>query len=300
MTRDLYGYGNQYPDVRWPGEARLAVSLVLNVEEGAELAISAGDERNETVHEAVQPVEGAPDLCMESHFEYGARVGYWRICEMVDACGMPLTLNACARALEAMPWIGADAARRGYEIQCHGYRWEPHAGMQEGQERELIARCVAIVERVYGKRPVGWHTKSSASVNTRRLVAEAGFLYDSDAYNDDAPYYVAVDGKAHLVLPYAFDTNDMRFFNAAPFVSSRDFADYCIEAFERLWAEGGHAPKMLSIGLHTRIIGRPARIGGLASLLRHMQHKGKVWFARREDIARHWFEKLPPPRLAPL
>ncbi len=134
------------------------MSLVLNVEEGAELAISAGDERNETVHEAVQPMEGAPDLCMESHFEYGARVGYWRICEMADALGMPLTLNACARALEAMPWVGRDAARRGYEIQCHGYRWEPHAGMGEGQERELIARCVAIVERVYGKRPVGWHT----------------------------------------------------------------------------------------------------------------------------------------------
>jgi allantoinase len=169
-----------------------------------------------------------------------------------------------------------------------------------GQEREPIARCVAIVERVYGKRPVGWHTKSSASVNTRRLVVDAGFLYDSDAYNDDAPYYVAVNGKAHLVLPYAFDTNDMRFFNAAPFVSGRDFADYCIEAFERLWTEGEHAPKMLSIGLHTRIIGRPARIGGLVSLLRHMQHKGKVWFARREDIARHWLEKLPPPRLAPL
>jgi peptidoglycan/xylan/chitin deacetylase (PgdA/CDA1 family) len=294
MTRDLYGYGNKYPDVRWPGETQLAVSLVLNVEEGAELAISAGDERNETVHEAVQQVEGAPDLCMESHFEYGARVGYWRICDMVDTFGLPLTLNACARALEATPWIGADAAKRGYEIQCHGYRWEPHAGMEEAQERALIAQCAAIVERVYGKRPVGWHTKSSASVNTRRLVAEAGFLYDSDAYNDDTPYYVTVNGKAHLVLPYAFDTNDMRFFNAAPFVRARDFADYCIDAFERLWAEGAHAPKMLSIGLHTRIIGRPARIGGLASLLRHMQQKGKVWFARREDIARYWLEKLPP------
>jgi peptidoglycan/xylan/chitin deacetylase (PgdA/CDA1 family) len=296
MTRDLYGYGNEYPNLRWPGEARLAVSLVLNVEEGAELTISADDGRNETVHEAVQPVEGAPDLCMESHFEYGARVGYWRVCETVDAFGMPLTLNVCARALEAMPWIGADAARRGYEIQCHGYRWESHAGMEEGQERALIASCVATVERLYGRRPIGWHTKSSASVNTRRLVAEAGFLYDSDAYNDDTPYYVDVNGKAHLVLPYAFDTNDMRFFNAAPFVRSRDFADYCIEAFERLWAEGVHAPRMLSIGLHTRIIGRPARIGGLTSLLRHIQHKGQVWVARREDIARYWREQLPPRR----
>jgi peptidoglycan/xylan/chitin deacetylase (PgdA/CDA1 family) len=296
MSRDLYGYGNDYPDLRWPGAARLAVSLVLNVEEGAELTISAGDGRNETVHEAVQPVEGAPDLCMESHFEYGARVGYWRACETIDAFGMPLTLNACARALETMPWIGADAARRGYEIQCHGYRWESHAGMEEAQERALIARCVAVVERLYGRRPLGWHTKSSASVNTRRLVAEAGFLYDSDAYNDDTPYYVDVNGKAHLVLPYAFDTNDMRFFNAAPFVHSRDFADYCIEAFECLWAEGVHAPKMLSIGLHTRIIGRPARIGGLTSLLRYIQDKGQVWVARREDIARYWREQLPPRR----
>jgi allantoinase len=258
MPRDLYGYGNQYPDVRWPGGARLAVSLVLNVEEGAELAVSAGDEGNESVHEAVQTVEGAPDLCMESHFEYGARVGYWRICDTADAFGMPLTLNACARALEATPWIGVDAARRGYEIQCHGYRWESHAGMEEERQRALIARCVAIVEGVHGKRPVGWHTKSSASVNTRRLVAEAGFLYDSDAYNDDASYYVAVNGKAHLMLPYAFNTNGMRFFNAAPFVSSRDFSDYCIDAFERLWAEGENAPKMLSVGLHTHIIGRPA------------------------------------------
>jgi allantoinase len=295
MTRDLHGYGYKYPDLRWPGDARLAVSIVLNVEEGAELAVSAGDERNETVHEAVQKVEGAPDLCMESHFEYGARVGYWRICETVDSFGMPLTLNACARALEAPPWIGGHAARRGYEMQCHGYRWEPHAGMDEAKERALIAKCIAVIERVYGKRPVGWHTKSSASVNTRRLLVEAGFLYDSDAYNDDVPYYVNVAGKPHLVLPYAFDTNDMRFFNAAPFVSARDFADYCIDAFERLWAEGVNAPKMLSIGLHTRIIGRPARIGGLSSLLLHMKQKGRVWFAKREDIARYWLEKLPPP-----
>jgi peptidoglycan/xylan/chitin deacetylase (PgdA/CDA1 family) len=232
MSRDLIGYGGKYPGVRWPGGARLAVSLVLNVEEGAELALSAGDEKNEYVHEAVQPVEGAPDLCMESHFEYGARVGYARVCDAADAAGAPLTINACARALEATPWIGRDAIRRGYQVQCHGYRWEAHAGMDEAKERALVEKCTRILTETTGTRPLGWHTKSSASVNTRRLVAEAGYLYDSDAYNDDAPYYVPVNGKPHLVVPYAFDTNDMRFFGNPAFVRGQDFADYCIDAFE--------------------------------------------------------------------
>jgi allantoinase len=139
MMRELKGSANRYPNVRWPGGARVAVSVVLNIEEGAELLLSAGDERNEAIHEAIQQVEGAPDLCLESHFEYGARVGYWRICELADHYGVPLTLNACARALAAMPWVGEDAAQRGYESQCHGWRWEPHAGMDEAQERALIA-----------------------------------------------------------------------------------------------------------------------------------------------------------------
>ena len=207
---------------------------------------------------------------------------------------MPLTLNACARALEATPWVGADAAARGYEVCCHGYRWEPHAGMDEARERALIAKSVEIIRRVHGKPPVGWHTKSSASVDAWPLLAEAGFLYDSDAYNDDAPYYVEVSGKPHLVLPYAFDTNDMRFFDGYAFVRGSDFAGYCADAFDRLWEEGAQAPRMLSIGLHTRIIGRPGRIGGLAALLRHVQAKGGAWFVRREDIARYWLEHAPP------
>jgi allantoinase len=295
VMRDLKGYANRYPDVRWPGGARVAVSVVLNIEEGAELLLSAGDERNEAIHEAIQQIEGAPDLCLESHFEYGARVGYWRICELADHYDVPLTLNACARALEATPWVGADAAQRGYEIQGHGWRWEPHAGMDEAKERTLIAQCVETIRRVHGKPPVGWHTKSSASVNTRRLLVEhGGFLYDSDAYNDDAPYYVQVAGQPHLVLPYAFDTNDMRFFDGYAFVRGADFAGYVIDAFDRLWEEGARQPKMLSIGLHTRIIGRAARIGGLEQALKHMQEKGGAWFARREDIARHWLTEAPP------
>ena len=294
-ARDFRGYGGRYPQACWPNGARVAVSLVLNIEEGAELAISAGDERNEIIHEAVQKVEGAPDLCMESHFEYGSRAGYWRITALVERLGVALTLNACGRALEATPWVGEDAARRGYEVCCHGWRWEPHAGMPEAHERALIARAVQTIRRVHGKGPVGWHTKSSASVNTRRLLVEhGGFLYDSDAYNDDAPYYVEVSGRPHLVLPYAFDTNDMRFFDSYAFVRAEDFAGYAADAYDWLHTEGAHRPVMLSIGLHTRIIGRPGRIAGLAAALRHIRQKGGAWFARREDIARHWLENVPP------
>lgn len=295
MPRDLHGYAQQYPDVRWPHGAQLAVSIVLNVEEGAELALSAGDERNEARHEVNHEVVDAPDLCMESHFEFGARVGYWRITNLLDAHAVPLTLNACSRALEATPWIAADAARRNYEICCHGWRWESHAGMEQGAERALIARAVESIRRLHGKAPVGWHTKSSPSVNTRRLLVEhGGFLYDSDAYNDEAPYYVEVLNRPHLVVPYAFDTNDMRFFDSFSFVRASDFADYCVDSFDWLWREGAHQPRMMSIGLHTRIIGRPGRIQGLASALEHMQAKGKVWFARREEIARYWLDKVPP------
>ena len=297
MSRDLKGYQHQYPAVKWPGGARVAVSFVLNVEEGAELTLSAGDEKNEVVHEAVQQVEGAPDLCMESHFEYGARVGYGRIAGVVDAHGIPLTVNACARALEATPWIAADAVQRGYEVCCHGWRWESHAGMEEARESALIARAVAALTQTVGRAPVGWHTKSSPSVNTRRLLVEhGGFLYDSDAYNDDCPYYVEVAGQPHLVLPYAFDTNDMRFFNHGGFVFGDDFARYCIDAFDRLYREGAEQPRMLSIGLHLRIIGRPARIGGLERLLAHVAAHPGAWCARRDAIAHAWRDGLGLPR----
>jgi peptidoglycan/xylan/chitin deacetylase (PgdA/CDA1 family) len=294
-ARDFSGYRWNYPQLRWPGDTGLAVSFVLNVEEGAELALSAGDARNEGRHEVNHEVVGAPDLCMESTFEYGARVGYWRITRMLMAAGIPLTLNACARALEATPWIAADAAEQGFEICCHGWRWESHAGMVESDERALISRCVATIERLHGRAPVGWHTKSSASVNTRRLLAEhGGFLYDSDAYNDDLPYYVRAAGKPHLVLPYAFDTNDMRFFDSFNFVRGNDFADYAIDAFECLLEESRSAPRMMSIGLHTRIIGRPGRINGLAKLLAHMRQRGGAWCATREQIARYWLARMPP------
>jgi peptidoglycan/xylan/chitin deacetylase (PgdA/CDA1 family) len=297
-ARDFAGYQGREPAFRWPGDAGLAVSFVLNVEEGAELALTSGDERNESRHEVNHEVVGAPDLCMQSMFEYGARVGYGRITRLLQQAGLPLTLNACVRALEATPWIASDAAARGFEVCCHGWRWESHAGMDEEHERALIARCVQGIARLYGRAPVGWHTKSSASVHTRRLLVEhGGFLYDSDAYNDDLPYWVPVDTAAgtcaHLVLPYAFDTNDMRFFDSFAFVRGSDFADYVIDAFEALRAESRHAPRMMSIGLHTRIIGRPGRIGGLQRVVDHIRRRSGTWVATREQIARHFMAAVP-------
>jgi peptidoglycan/xylan/chitin deacetylase (PgdA/CDA1 family) len=257
-ARDFKGYAGHPPHARWPHEARVAVSLVLNIEEGAELSLSAGDERNEEVHEIVGSSADTPDLCMESHFEYGSRAGYWRIVELLQRFDAGVTLNVCARALETTPWIGTDAGRNGYEIMCHGYRWEAQNHLSEEQERALIRRCVDSISRSAGQRPLGWHCKSMASLNTRRLlVEEGGFLYDSNAYNDDLPYIVDVGGHAHVVVPYSFDTNDMRFQAGRGFEFGGDFARYCCDAFDWLWREGATRPKMMTVGLHTRIIGRP-------------------------------------------
>ncbi len=183
----------------------------------------------------------------------------------------------------------ADAVARGHEISCHGYRWETHAGMEESRERAVIARTVESIAAAAGRPPVGWHTRSAASVNTRRLLCEhGGFLYDSDAYNDDLPYVLTVAGAPHVVLPYSFDTNDMRFGPGGGFVFAEDFARYCADAFDRLWEEGAKAPKMMSVGLHLRFIGRPGRIRGLEMFLDHIARKGRAWIARRDEIAHHW------------
>ena len=292
--RDFYGYGPTPPAVKWPGKAPLAISFVLNIEEGAEFSVTSGDPYNEDTHEVRNRIEGSPDLCMESHFEYGARAGYWRIMRAFEEANIPITLNACARGLLATPWVAEKALARGDELCCHGWRWEAHAGMALEAERALIAKCVQSFINVSGKAPVGWHTKSSASVNTRALLVEhGGFLYDSDAYNDDLPYYLTVSGKPHLVLPYGFDTNDMRFFVNHDLVLGQHFCDYTMDAVRALMQEGVGAPRMLTIGLHTRIIGRPGRMIGLINLIKALKAL-PVWFARREDIARHWLTHCPP------
>jgi peptidoglycan/xylan/chitin deacetylase (PgdA/CDA1 family) len=267
---------------------------VINVEEGAELSLSAGDERNEKTYEVTDEVVGVPDACMETHFEYGTRAGYWRIISTLERFGVPATLSACGRALEISPWLAQDAVRRGHEVSAHGYRWEPHAHMTESEERAVIARTVRAITAAAGTRPVGWHTRSTPSPNTRRLLVEAGgFLYDSDAYSDDLPFFVDVAGARHLVIPYSFDTNDMHFHQGMQrFVTAGDFAEYVGDAFDALWREGQSAPKLLSLGLHLRMIGRPGRIAGLERALAHMRERGGVWFARRDAIARHWIARF--------
>lgn len=290
--RDFIGYRNRPPAVRWPGDARVAVSFVLNFEEGAEFTVGDGDTRNESVYEVIDQQPGL-DPCIESHFEYGTRVGYWRIVDLAARHAVPLTVSACGRAVERSPWLVQDAAHRGHEIAAHGYRWETHAGMAIDQERRAIVATIDAFEQALGRRPVGWHTRSVRTANTRRLLVENGFVYDSDAYNDDTPYCVDVQGRRHVVLPYAFDTNDMQFQNTQRFATGGAFAQYVCDAYDWLEREGEHAPRMLSVGLHLRMIGRPGRMGALERIFEHLARRGHAWIATREQIARHWLAHAP-------
>jgi peptidoglycan/xylan/chitin deacetylase (PgdA/CDA1 family) len=282
--------------LRWPGGAGLAVSFVLNIEEGAELSVADGDAANESVHEVTHRIDGGPDYCMATHFEYGARAGYARVRQRFVDAGWPLTLNVCGRALERTPWVADDVRRLGWEPCGHGWTWTSPAGLPEADEAAVIARTSDAIERLCGRRPSGWHNKSSRTPATRRLLRTTGdFEYDSDDYGDDLPFLIDLgDGRPpHVVLPYGFDTNDMRFLDRGGFVRAADFAGYAIDAVEALRAEARHAPRMLTIGLHTRIIGRPGRIAGLDALIAHLQGLGgDVMPMTREDIARHWRDTL--------
>lgn len=288
--RNFIGHGQHPLHAQWPGGARVAVSLVLNVEEGSEQAISRGDPVNEHVYDMIDVVAGVPNPTMESHFDYGPRAGYWRIVRVLEKYGATCTVNACAEALALSPWLGKDALARGYEISCHGYRWLSPRGTSEAQERDWIDRAVKTIADACGVRPIGWHTRGPHTPNTRRLlIEEGGFLYDSDAYDDDLPYLVDAGDRQHVVLPYSLDTNDMRFQRPdSAFVCARNFAEYVTDAFNWLWEEGQTTPKMMTIGLHIRTIGRPARIWGLDRVLAHIREKGSTWIARRDEIARHW------------
>ncbi len=287
--RDFRGYADNPPPIRWPGDARLALSIVVNIEEGAELSLGAGDEANESIYESREQVDGVRDLCMESHYEYGTRRGWPRIRALLRAHGVRATLNANGRALAYSPWIAAEAVADGHEVSSHGWRWERQVYMSEEEERRVIARSVEAIALAAGTPPVGWHTRSATSPNTRRLLAEhGGFLYDSNAYNDDMPWMAEAAGREIVVLPYAFDTNDMRFQPGGGFIQGEDFARYCIACLDRLLKEGEREPRMMSVGLHLRIIGRPARIGGLEAFLAHAARQPGVWFARRDEIAHAW------------
>ena len=241
------------------------------------------------LHEIREEVEGVPDPCMETHYAYGARVGFWRILDAFAGHGMLATFSSCGRAVAANPFLAHVPHAAGHEISAHGWRWERQANMDEATERAVIARTVSAIRDATGEAPVGWHTRSAASPNTRRLLLEhGGFLYDSDAYDDDLP---RMHAPGHVIMPYGFDCNDMRFSPGGGFVQAEDFSRYCIGAIEWLLKEGARAPKMLSIGLHLRIIGRPGRMAGLAAVLEHVARCPGIWVARRRDIAAHWLAR---------
>lgn len=290
--RDLLGYRGRPPHPHWPQQARLAVSLVLNFEEGAEHAIAEGDGHNEAVYEVTDRLEGIPDPCLQSHFDYGTRAGWWRVMDVLQQFGAPCTVSACGAAVQRLPALAQDAVARGHEVSAHGWRWESHARMAPEQEAASIARTVQAIETACGVRPVGWHTRSAASPHTRALLMqEGGFLYDSDFYGDDLPVTMQrPDGTPYVLLPYAFDTNDMQFQHTHRFARAEDFAGYVTDAIDWLWREGATQPKMLSVGLHLRMLGRPARMSALERILAHIHDKGAIWLARRDAIARHWLQ----------
>ena len=301
--RDLVGYGEHPPHARWPGGARIALQFVLNYEEGAENSVLHGDAASETFLSEMVGAQAfrARHLSMESLYEYGARAGVWRLLRVFRERAVPLTVFGVAMALERHPAVVEAFLRDGHEIASHGWRWISYQDVDEATEREHVARAVAIFRRLTGDAPQGWYTGRDSPATRRLVVEHGGFAYDADSYADDLPYWVEVDtarGRVpHLVVPYALDSNDMRFATPQGFNSGEQFFAYLRDAFDVLYAEGDPAccdrPKMLSIGLHCRIAGRPGRLAALARFLDHARAHDAVWFARRIDVARHWMASHP-------
>ncbi len=294
--RDLIGYGATPPHAQWPNGARIAVQFVLNYEEGAERSILHGDPFSEFfLSEMVgaQPIPGLRNMAMESLYEYGSRAGFWRIRRLFDALGLPLTVFGVAQAMERHPDAVEAMMDSGWEIASHGYRWIDYQHFTEDQELEHIGKAIEIQTRLTGQRPLGWY-QGRTSPNTARLIAqEGGFVYDADSYADDLPYYDDQHGRPQLIVPYTLDANDMRFTAAQGFNTGEHFFTYLRDAFDALYAEGETAPKMMSIGLHCRVVGKPGRILGLKRFLEHVMSRDKVWVARRIDIALHWLATHP-------
>jgi peptidoglycan/xylan/chitin deacetylase (PgdA/CDA1 family) len=289
--RDLVGYGGRPPLVSWPGGARIAISLVVNYEEGSELAVGDGDATSERGLSEVpyRPwPPGQRDLAMESMYEYGARAGFWRLLDLFDELEVKSTFYVCAVALERNLRAAGEIRRRGHDVVSHGYRWEDVTLLSRAQEREHIRLAVESIARTTGERPVGWYCRTGPSVNTRELlVEEGGFLYDCDAYNDDLPYWTTTGETAHLVIPYTLVNNDSRF-SSGQFGSPDAFEEHLRYSFDRLYHEGAVAPKMMSVGLHMRVAGHPARAEALSRFIAYAKSYPGVWFARRIEIARHW------------
>jgi allantoinase len=304
--RDLIGYGRQPPHPRWPGGARIALQFVLNYEEGGENAVLHGDPASEQfLSEMFNPAAfAARHMSMEGIYEYGSRAGVWRLLREFERRGLPLTIFGVSMALQRHPELTAAFRQLGHEIACHGWRWISYQNLDEATEREHMRIGMEIITALTGERPVGWYTGRD-SPNTHRLVADyGGFEYDSDYYGDDLPFWMQVrktDGSVvpQLIVPYTLDTNDMRFSSAQGFAQGEDFFTYLKDAFDVLYAEGdphgADAPKMLSIGMHCRLLGRPGRMRSLQKFLDHVQGHTQVWICRRIDIARHWREVHPFP-----
>jgi allantoinase len=293
--RDFVGYGRNPPNPRWPNGARLAVNFVMNYEEGSEASVSDGEDYTDTnlteAHGVNQPAKGR-DLAAEGMFEYGSRVAFWRLLRLFQERNLAMTVFGCALALER----NAEAARAiraaGYDVCCHGWRWLRPTGLTQAQEREQIAKAVASLKETIGERPLGWYCRYGPSVHTRRLLAEeGGFLYDSDSYADELPFWQTVAGKPHLVVPYSLATNDGKYLTATG--TSSQWFEFIRDAFDMLYKEGADQPKMMSIGLHMRLIGHPSRAAGLERVLDHVLRHQDVWIARRVDIARHWRQVYP-------
>jgi len=291
MVRDFIGYGGNPPRVEWPGGARVALNLVINYEEGSELGAVEGDPQRELTGEAPYPAKPTErDLANESMFEYGSRVGVWRIMRILDKYDATCTIFACALALERNPPVVEAFKKHGYDMVGHGYRWISHYGMTEEQEREHIRKTRESIERTTGQRIIGWFTRPLQTVATRRILAEEGFTYDTGCFNDDLPYFEQVAGRRFLVVPYTLEQNDTRYWKNQMFTAN-DFFEYVRDAFDTYYEEGATHPKMMSVGLHDRIIGRPGRSQGLDRFLAHVRKFPDVWITNRNEIARFWIER---------
>ena len=300
--RDMIGYGANPPDARWPGGAKVAVQFVLNYEEGGENCILHGDAASEAFLSDIagaQPWQGQRHWNMESIYDYGARAGFWRLHRLFTGAGIPVTIYGVATALARSPEQVGAMQDAGWEIASHGLKWVEHRDMPEDQERAQIAEAIRLHTEVVGERPLGWYT-GRCSENTVRLVAEeGGFAYISDTYDDDLPYWIEVGERDQLIIPYTLEANDMRFATAPGYITGQQFFTYLRDAFDVLYAEGQEgAPKMLSIGLHCRLIGRPGKLAGLKRFIDYIQGFDGVWTPRRIDIARHWAETHPHKRKA--
>ncbi len=293
--RNLVGYGNKEMNVVWPNNSRLALQIVLNYEEGAENSILHGDKHSETFLSEIigaQAIKGR-HINMESMYEFGSRRGFWRLHKLFKEKNIPITIFGVAMALERNPEVCNAIKNGNYEIACHGWRWIDYQNVKKKIEKEHMKKAIKSIKKIFGERPLGWYT-GRCSPNTRDLVfQDGGFLYDSDSYSDDLPYWEYKKNKKQLIIPYTLDNNDMRFATNQGFNSGEQFYTYLKDSFDALYEEGKTNPKMMSVGLHCRLIGRPGRIQSLKKFLDYVLKFKDVWICKRIDIAKHWIKNYP-------